>query len=334
MERQLASIQKIKSVESIEGADNIEKVSVLGWHCVAKKGEFKVGDRCIYCEIDSVLPEKPEFEFLRKNNFRIRTIKLRGQISQGICFPLDIIVSDKRLSYLEGADVTEELGVIKYEPKLPGHLGGIAKGFRPSYIPKTDETRIQSCPDVLIRHFGDSCYYTEKMDGTSVSVWNKDGYKGISSRKLELKEDDTSAYWIAVKRLEMLKRLDQIKFNVCVQGELVGPGIQGNKYRLKETDIFLFNIFNIDEQRYLNFDEMVDVSMEMGLKTVPILGKVDFKFSSVDDIVEFAKGKSMINPEIMREGIVVRPLQEKTDEELGRFSFKVVNADFLIKFGE
>lgn len=89
--RKLASIQKIIGLEPIEGADNIMKAKVLGWELVIKKGEYAVGDFCIYCEIDSVLPNKPEFEFLKSKNFRIRTIRLRGQISQGICFPLSML---------------------------------------------------------------------------------------------------------------------------------------------------------------------------------------------------------------------------------------------------
>src|SRR4051812_39405747 len=105
--RTLASIQTINAVEPILNADAIEKIRVLGWWVVAKKGEHKLGDKVVYCEIDSLLPERPEFEFLRASSFkpaqvdetgsvvipagfRIKTIKLRGQVSQGICFPLSI----------------------------------------------------------------------------------------------------------------------------------------------------------------------------------------------------------------------------------------------------
>ena len=112
--RKLASIQKIVSLEPIKDADKIEKATVLGWELVvAKKDNFKVGDLVVYCEVDSILPDKPEFEFLRERKFRIKTIKLRGQVSQGICFPLSILPKAK---YNEGEDVTEVFGARKYDP--------------------------------------------------------------------------------------------------------------------------------------------------------------------------------------------------------------------------
>src|SRR6218665_107411 len=139
--RKLASIQRIKHLESIEGADAIEKAYVLGWQLVVKKGEFKEGDLCVYCEIDSLLPDKPEFEFLKPRGMRIRTVRLRGEISQGIAFPLSVLPADFEVT--EDADCTDVIGVVKYEPPIPACLSGIAKGQFPSFIPKTDETRIQ-----------------------------------------------------------------------------------------------------------------------------------------------------------------------------------------------
>lgn len=139
--RKLASIQRIKALEPIEGADAIERATVLGWQLVVKKDEFRVGELCIYCEIDSILPEKPEFEFLKSRGMRIRTIRLRGQISQGICFPLSFLPAETLIE--EDSDVTEILGVTKYEPPIPASLAGVMKGAFPSFIPKTDETRVQ-----------------------------------------------------------------------------------------------------------------------------------------------------------------------------------------------
>lgn len=89
-ERSLAHVEIITALSSIEGADFLELAQVLGWQCVVKKGEFQVGDKIIFCEIDSVLPELPEYEFLRKYNFRIKTQKLRGVISQGLVLPINI----------------------------------------------------------------------------------------------------------------------------------------------------------------------------------------------------------------------------------------------------
>jgi len=138
--RKLASIQRIKNLEPIAGADAIEKATVLGWQLVVKKGEFAIGDLCVYCEIDSRLPDRPEFEFLKARGMRIRTVRLRGQISQGICFPLSILPVYTDVQ--EDTDVTELLDITKYEPPIPAQLAGVAKGLFPSFIPKTDETRV------------------------------------------------------------------------------------------------------------------------------------------------------------------------------------------------
>ena len=155
----LASIQTVNAVEPIPNADAIEKIRVLGWWVVVKKGEHRPGDKLVYCEIDSLLPERPEFEFLRREQlqagpdrrrpaqtilpagFRIKTVKLRGQVSQGICFPLSILPPGAPTE--EGADVTDLLGVLKWEPPLPVGMGGKVKGQFPGFLPKTDETRVQ-----------------------------------------------------------------------------------------------------------------------------------------------------------------------------------------------
>lgn len=161
--RKLASIQRIKSIEPIANADAIMKATVLGWQLVIKKGEFKPGDLCIYVEIDSILPDRLEFEFLRNKNFRIRTIKLRGQVSQGICFPLHILPNNIQVD--EGVDVTDVLNIVKYEPPVPVNMQGVMKGPFPSFIPKTDETRVQVLQELLNTHRGSLCYITEKLDG-------------------------------------------------------------------------------------------------------------------------------------------------------------------------
>jgi len=171
--RKLASIQRIKAIEPIPNADAIVKATVLGWQVVVKKDEFTVGDFCVYAEIDSVFPEKPEFEFLRNKHFRIRTVKMRGQISQGICFPLSILPQDIPIG--EGYDVTEALGIVKYEPPIPSDLVGVVKGMFPSFIPKTDETRVQVLQELLDEHQGKACYVTEKVDGTSATFYIRDG---------------------------------------------------------------------------------------------------------------------------------------------------------------
>ena len=175
MERKLAHIEIIKSLSNIEGADKIEVAQVLGWQCVVKKGEFKIGQKVIYIEVDSIVPEKPEFEFLRNRKFRVRTIKLCGQVSQGLVIPLPVTWDTRPI----GTDVTIDLGVEKYltpseqtelqqqelKIKLEKNklkkfmmryswfrklfLSSSQKSEFPYWVSKTDEERIQNIPQVL-----------------------------------------------------------------------------------------------------------------------------------------------------------------------------------------
>ncbi len=165
MERTLASIDVIRELNPISGADNIEVAKIKGWNVVVKKGEFNIGDKVVYCEIDSILPERPEFEFLKDRNYRIRTIKLRGQVSQGICFPLSILNSFETDNLEPGLDVTGILGVTKYEKPVPVNLRGRMRGpISRLAVPKTDEMRVQNISDVLERQKGKTFYVTEKID--------------------------------------------------------------------------------------------------------------------------------------------------------------------------
>jgi RNA ligase (TIGR02306 family) len=141
MIRKLASIRKVKDVKPIEGADVIELILIDGWQCVSKIGQLKKDDLCVYFEIDSFCPEKPEFEFLRKSSFktmadgstgfRLKTIRLKEQLSQGLVLPLsEVNLSDVN----EGDDVTEILGIKKYEPPIPACLAGEVRGPVPGCI--------------------------------------------------------------------------------------------------------------------------------------------------------------------------------------------------------
>ncbi len=333
--RKLASIQKIKALYPIEGADLIEKATVLGWQLIVKKGEFEVGDYCVYCEIDSVLPEKPAFEFLRPRHFRIKTVKMRKQISQGIAFPLTVIENSQEMELSEGLDVTEIIGVSKYERPVAINMKGLVKGSFPGFIPKTDETRIQSVPDVLTRaeNKGRQCYITEKVDGTSATYYLKEGEFGACSRSLELKETEENIYWKVARQEDVETKLRIVDRNIAIQGEIIGPGIQSNKYKLSKHRLEVFNAVDIDTRTYLNYADFIALVEQIGLETVPVL--YDDYILGQDDInglVALSEAKSVLNPKLHREGIVVRPLVEAQDPELIRLSFKVINPMFLLKF--
>ncbi len=328
--RQLASIQKIKHLEAIENAEAIERATVLGWQLVVKKGEFQVGEMCVYVEIDAILPDKPEFEFLRPRNFRIRTIRLRGQISQGICFPLSILPEGTAVE--EGADVTDLLGITKYEPPMPAQLAGVAKGLFPSFIPKTDETRVQVLEGLLEQYAGTTCFVTEKLDGSSATFYWKDGVFGVCSRNLELIESADNSYWEFARQRNLPEKMAQLGKNMAIQGEIVGEGIQKNKYKLRGVTVFFFNAFDIDAYRYLDFEDFLDTMVTLELETVPVLDQEFVLNPDIPALVEYAVGRSVFNTDAHREGVVIRPLREQTGHKLGRVSFKAINPEFLLKY--
>jgi RNA ligase (TIGR02306 family) len=375
----------VLEVSSIEGADAIEKITVLGWELVAKKGEFSPGDLVVYCEVDSVLPERPEFEFLRSVKFRIKTRRMRGQISQGIAFPLDIIRNicngaalggppenqwetchrffpGKEFSVSvplkEGQDVSEYLEVTKYDP--PEEDSGLTvdgqpgqsrkKGSFPDDLHKTDETRIQAVPGVLQDAQGMVCYVAEKVDGSSSTyILRRDPETNtetfhVCSRNQEKAEGPFCHFWAAAKRQDMQTVMsafvaaykDKFPKGIALQGELCGPGVQKNKLQLPEHKVFFFNAVNLDTGKFLDFNELVFALGFMNLPMVPVL---DSSFvigpeTTVQSLVSLATRKSSLNPKVWAEGIVVRPLVEGYHRKLGRFSFKAINPEFLLKNGD
>jgi RNA ligase (TIGR02306 family) len=361
--RRLATVQKIRDLQPIPGADAIEVATVLGWNVVVKKGEFNVGDYCVYCEIDSVLDTSiPEFAFLEKVKGRIKTIRLRGQISQGIAFPLSILPSIAPESAfglhadnipgmedLEDADVTGILQVKKYEPfqNEPKHnpgMRGARTVTRPYFVPKTDEPRIQSVPDFLERHAGTTMYATEKIDGSSMSVYFRRnpemelGEFGVCSRNLDIKDPETPGnnYWGMFHKLNLGQKLqNQNRFNsIVIQGELCGPSIQGNKLKFTEHKFFVFNIFFPTELRYANKDEFLDIVEFFELAAVPVVLENFPLTQTIPELIQLATRKSVYNDQVWAEGLVFRPETEIRDPKHGRFSFKAINPEFLLKFNE
>ncbi len=343
MNRKLATIEKILDIQPIPNADAIECVSVRGWKCVAKKGEFKVGDLCVYCEIDSLMPLRPEFEFLRKScyvkyegaeGFRIRTVHLRGQVSQGICFPLSIIYFVWKYNYLPilatGMDVTDILGIVKYDPPLPACLNGTAVGYLPTFIQETDEKRIQNYteffPDVFKKK--DIMYsVTEKLDGSSATFYLKEDHFGVCSHTLELCYDEKNTFWRIAKEQKIEEKLRAFGRNLALQGELIGPGIEKNKYQLKEHEIRFFSVFNIDSYRYFNPSEFNDMMKILGLSTVPILKEYYQIPDTIDQLLAAADDVSMLNKNVIREGLVLRSMNYTE-----RISFKVLSNAYLLKY--
>ena len=349
MERKLSTIRKIKEIKPIEGADAIELAIVDGWQVVvAKNVGHKVDDFVVYCEIDSFLPIKEEFEFLRKSSykkmgdkegFRLRTIRLRGQISQGLIIPLkDAYSLYKRstpnldMQWFEGLDVTEMLGIVKYEPPIPAELAGKAKGGFPPFIPKTDEERVQNFSKEYEEWKYQSkhqFYVTEKLDGSSATFYVKDGGFGVCSRNLELLETEGNTFWKVARDLDLENKMKSLGRNISCQGELIGESIQKNRYGIKGHTVRFFTAFDIDKHQRIPFGEMLEILDSLGLQSVPVLNQ-ESPFllpESVEEMLNYAEGKSFLNDKEEREGVVVRSMD-------GIISFKAISNKFLLKTEE
>lgn len=331
MTRKLASVQRLVKIKPIKDADSIDVADVLGWHVVVKKGEFQVGDLCIYCEIDSLMPATDQFAFLEKYNYRIKTQKLRGVISQGLCLPMNLL-PPKDTPYEEGEDVTELLGIIKFEPVVPTHLSGLVKGSFPPFIPKTDEDRIQIRQDILDEYAEETCVIHEKLDGTSLTAFLELGAIQVCSRNLWLSETAGNTYWRAIRENkieEKLKHAETIMPGLVFQGELIGPGINKNYYNALTLQWRIFYVYSLDQHKYLDTNLATHICKEVGLELVPFIKQI-LALSTVDRWVTESYGKSLLNPERNREGIVVR-IKTETDRNQNKISFKVINPDFLLK---
>jgi RNA ligase (TIGR02306 family) len=332
MERKLATVRTISDLQPIQGADKIELAIVDAWKVVVgKDANHKVGDMVIYCEVDSFLPIKEEYEFLRKSSykkmvdqegFRLRTVKLRGQVSQGLILPIHVLPLGEMVR--EGQDVTEMLGIVKYEPPIPAELAGKVKGGFPSFIPKTDEERIQNLTKEFEEFKDKKFYVTEKLDGSSATFYFKDGVFGVCSRNLELLETEDNTFWKVARQMDLENKMREFGINISLQGELIGEGIQGNPYKIKGQTVKFFNLFDIDLQQYHTYS-MLDavVRVQFGLDTVPVLETYFTLPDTIEEILKFAEGKSVLNPNFDREGVVIRSVDRKV-------SFKAISNQFLL----
>ena len=356
IKRKLATIERISAINPIPEADAIERATIRGWNVVVKKGEHKVGELVVYLEIDSLVPERPEFEFLRPRGFRIRTIKLRGQVSQGIIFPLNILldpVADdaiKRLSenfvipkepetteLYEGLDVTELLSITKYDPPIPAELSGQVLGNFPSHSIKTDEERIQNLIDHYEDYRKEEWVATEKVDGTSMTAFIFNSIFGISSRNLELKETDSNTFWKVAREIKLEEKMRKIMESysleaLTLQGELLGEGIQKNKYKIKGQKVLWFRAFDPMKYQFFPFDTFRVMCEITGLERVPTVDRPFTLPEKYEDLILYADGESKLY-QTAREGVVFVAKNPAYNDN-GRLSFKVISNKFILKHEE
>lgn len=341
MKRKLASVQRVLDITPIEGADAIERVQINGWQCVVKKGAFAVGDRGVFFEIDAIPPDLGVYRFLwtprgsepaagqRPESFRVRTMRLRGCLSQGLFLSLSEVGLDPSID--DGTDVTERLGVRKYEPPMPSGMGDLRAPF-PSVVPKTDEERVQSAPGVLDELRGHPYVATLKCDGTSATylIHPDDGSFHACGRNWSIAEG-ANLYWSVAKDLDIEAKLRAVGGRYALQGELCGPGVQGNKLGLPRPTLRVFNVVDLVEHRSLSHDAAREVIAAMGLSAVPVVEEGESFQHDLESILALAEGRYP-GTKNEREGVVVRARHEMQSATLGgRLSFKAISNRYLLR---
>ena len=332
--RKMATIRKIDSIRDIPGADSIECCALGGWNVVTRKGEYKAGDLAVYCEIDSFIPSaiapfltKPGHyakTFEGVEGERLRTVKLRGQLSQGLLLPMHVLTNYGADLY-EGCDVSEALGITKYEAPIPAALAGEVKGMFPSMIPKTDQERIQNLSVELEEWKAENLTWevTEKLDGWSMTVYVIDGEVGVCSRNLDLKRNPDNSLWRAAIKHKLEEKLVGYN-NIAIQGELIGNGIQGNMYKMRDQDFYVYDVYDIAAGRYFTPAERMTLVQALDLLHCPVLHRATELLVSVDSLLKLAEGKTVMGTVgCEREGIVFK-CNEKP------LSFKAISNTFLL----
>lgn len=341
--RKMATIRKIDSLRPIEGADAIECAIVGGWTVVVKKGEYAAGDLAVYCEIDSFIPTaiapfltKPGHSaktFEGVEGERLRTMKLRGQLSQGLLLWRQLAL-DKVGEIYEGMDVSDLLGIVKYEAPVPAALAGEVKGMFPSVIPKTDQERVQNLSMEFAQWVADSLHWevTEKLEGSSMTVYVIDGEVGVCSRNLDLKRNPDNSLWRAALRYDLEEKLKIAGTNIAIQGEIVGNGIQGNIYKMRDQDFLVYDIYDIDAGRYYTPAERKAFVQVFGLNHCPVLAYSaelydTLGITNMEQVLKFAEGKSVMGQiGCEREGVVFKCHERSV-------SFKSISNKYLLKHG-
>jgi RNA ligase (TIGR02306 family) len=327
--RKMASIRVIDKIEPIEGADAIETAVIGGWKVVVKKGEFAIGDLAVYLEIDSWVPTelapflskgKEPREFNGVKGERLRTVKLRGQLSQGLLLPL---TGMGQMGYQEGDDLTEKLNIKKWERPMNAQLAGMARGNFPSLIPKTDQERVQNLVKEIAAANGMAFEVTEKLEGSSMTCYLIDGVFGVCSRNLDLKETADNTFWQVARELDIEAKMRETpEGDWAIQGELIGPGIQGNIYKLAKPEFRVFDVYNIQAGDYLKPVYRRALIERMGLNHVPVLNSEYTLNQTVDEILASAEGQSC-HAKTEREGIVFKQVD-------GGMTFKAISNKYLL----
>lgn len=328
----LASIETIKERIHHPNADSLDLVKVLGWQVVTKRDEFKVGDKVVFIPIDTILPRAPWSEFLadKKNPdapIRLKTAKIRLFYSHGLVLPLSVLPENVQ-GWHEGADVGGALGVKKYEKEIPAQLSGEILGGFPNYIcASTDEDNGLSYPEIVEEVLKSKWItVTQKYDGSSCTIIVEDRkITHVCSRRLSLKDTEANSFWRVAKKLD-LSGIGPERH--VLQGELMGPGIQGNQLKLMEPELYVFQI-NCNGTFWSYLDMVCECRSNFKCNYVKHIDNYDTESQKIDVefLQELADSQVLPNGE-PAEGIVVRPLDYRTAGNGRPLSFKIINRNY------
>lgn len=340
MDRKLVTVRQVDDIFPIPDADAIEVAVFGGWNVVVKKNDFKPGDLAVYFEIDSFLPENDfRFQFLMKNKItweghdgaRLKTIRLRKQLSQGLAMPLSEFpeVEQQYDGTPQNQDFSELLNVLKWEKPIPAQLRGLIKGNFPSILRKTDQERAQNMVKEIFAE--DRTYEISiKLEGSSMTIYKLNGVVGVCSRNQDLKlEDEANAFVDTAINTMLLDFLENSDIDdIAFQGELMGPGIQGNHEGLESKDFYLFDIYDAYRGRYLTADERLHlvIQHDLDIEHVPIIGNKklsELGITNIQELIAYADGPSLKHK--CREGLVFKDVNDSS------FTFKVISNEYLIK---
>jgi RNA ligase (TIGR02306 family) len=321
-----AYIGLIQKLIEIPGAEKIESAIANCdeggiWQGCVQKQTFSIDDKCMVFLQDSILPEIPEFEHMRKHHFRVRMCRFLKTPSEVLIAPITPLSNME--TFPVGEEISDVIGVTKYEKPISISMAGECKGNFPSFIPKTDEINFQTIPDLIKDYVNHPCWITLKYDGTSATFYHRDGEIGVCSRNLEKKLTSQDVYNRIDKKYRITQQLQESNLNCAIQGEIYGPGIQKNPLGVQALSFACFDIYDIDKRKYLLPFEREKLLDQFGIPSVKLIDQttwIDTDFEQIRTLADqkYENGKSA-------EGVVVRVYDDSDGELSNGISFKIIN---------
>lgn len=316
---------EIKQMLKHPNADTLSLTNAFAYPVVVRTEDFKVGDKVVYVPIDAIVPvDNPHFTFLGKHN-RIKAARLRGIFSMGLLVPAD---PDMEL----GSDVAERWGIKKWEPPEEGisndgklKTGGDCEHV-PFFFPRYDVENYLRYPNVF--QDGEEVVVTEKIHGANSRFIWKDERLWVGSHNTAKKPDTTNMWWRLAAQYDLENKLKNAP-NMIFYGEAYGC-VQDLNYGAAPGQAFLrfFDIFDLQTGGWLDYLQFRAVIDNLGLLPVPVLFCGPW---NKDFIQGFVDGKTALDGDHIREGIVIKTAKERFDQIIGRPMLKWVSEAYLLR---